>query len=139
MAATGEVNNRDNTMETNLVKLWMVPLSSEVHNYSPYNLYMSPIIIADIQCQIRENNALVQWLREELRRSSVATSSLGPTSPSDFFYYYHEPSEDLLTSETSCNPEDSIFLQQPQVFWVLIFEESLTDLILVLALTWTPI
>ena len=76
--------------------------SSEVHDHSPY---MSPVIIANMQFQ---NIALVQSWGEGLRPSSVAASSLGPSSPSGFST--NESSEGLLTWKTSCIPEDSISL-----------------------------
>ena len=69
---------------------------ADVRDHSPY---MSPVIIANMQRQIRENIALRQSLRKEFRWSSLAASSLGPTSPSGFSM--REPSEARVTSETS--------------------------------------
>ena len=103
MANTGEVFDCVNTTEG----VWEEVLngSAEVHDRSSY---MSPVVIANMQRQIRENNALLQSLRKELRRSSSVASSLGPSSPSGFFT--REPSEARLTLETSRVPEDGVSL-----------------------------
>ena len=103
---------------------------ADVRDRSPY---MSPVIIADMPCQIREIIALGQSLREEFRRSSLVASSLGPSSPSGFST--REPSEARLTSETS-RISRTVFLclHLNRVFWAVTFKESLSDLLLVCAL-----
>ena len=97
------MNDRVNTAEAFRVEVSNV--SADVRDHSPY---MSPVIIADMQRQIRENIGLGQSLREEFRRSSLAASPLGPSSASGFST--REPSEARLTSETFRISKDGISL-----------------------------
>ena len=98
MAASGEANARTNSSEANLAD--GLDDSSQVQDHSAL---MLPVTIADMQRQIRENNALVHALREELRQSSLAKTSFGPSSPS---LSKREPPE----NPTACIPEDRISL-----------------------------
>lgn len=61
-----------------------------------------------MQREIKENNALVHSLREELRRGQLAGSSLSQTSPS--VYCSRELIEGPLLSEECCVLEDSFSL-----------------------------
>ena len=112
--------------------------SSQVQDHSAL---MSPVTIADMQQQIRENNALIHGLREELRQSSLARLSFGPSSPSlstgeppkDPTARVLENSISLFATEssvvgshkrrspvsslTSACPDVKPYLSRPQVDW----------------------
>ena len=101
MSASGEGSNLVNTGD--------VDPSSVVEGSSvAQSPSMSPGVIADIQRQIKENNALVHSLREELRRGQLAGSSLSQTSTS--VYSSRELTDGPLLSEESRVPEDSFSL-----------------------------
>ena len=59
------MNDRVKTAEA--FRMEVSDVCTDVRNHSPY---MSPVIIADMQRQVRENVALEQSLREEFRPSS---------------------------------------------------------------------
>ena len=125
MAALGEANARINSLEANLA-----------NGLDDHSALASPIMIADMQHQIRENNTLVQALREELRQSSLAKSSFAPSSPS---LSTPEPPEDLTVHKKLSRRTAFPSLQRSQVLWVLTFMEALSVLLQALALMWNPI